>query len=302
MIRIPFLAAAVLAALSSMLLLTAPLASAEIIHEERSLYRNILVRDQGSERCLLFTIKRADRNQTCMDLENPDRLIFPYARMMLAGLLVEPQPERILMVGLGGGTLPRVFDHLYPTAVQDLIEIDPAVVRVAREFFAFEELGAMKVHVRDARVFVKRALANGETYDYIMLDAFTGDYIPEHLLTQEFLTEVRGILAPGGVVVANTFMSSGLYDHESATYAAVFGTVAELRLPVTLNRILVATDAPWPEPAVLVERAEQMAPALRRFRVDMVSLARRLDPAYPFDVGARVLTDQYSPANLLRSE
>lgn len=294
-------AGALLAALVP-ILLAAPLASADIIHEERSLYRNILVRDQGSERCLLFTIKRADRNQTCMDLQNPDRLIFPYARMMLAGLLVTPQPERILMVGLGGGTLPRVFDHLYPEAVQDLIEIDPAVVRVAREFFAFEELGAMTVHVRDARVFVKRALVNGETYDYIMLDAFTGDYIPEHLLTEEFLTEVRGILAPGGVVVANTFMSSGLYDHESATYAAVFDTVAELRLPVTLNRILVATDAPWPEQSLLVERAEQMAPALRRFRVDMTTLARRLDPAYRFDRDARVLTDQYSPANLLRSE
>lgn len=297
MIRNPLMAA-----LCTLLLLTSAPIHAEVIHEERSLYRNILVRDQGRERCLLFTVKRADRNQTCIDLDNPDRLIFPYARMMLAGLLVTPEPERILMVGLGGGTLPRVFHDLAPGAQQDLIEIDPAVVRVAREFFAFEELDGIVVHVRDARVFVKRARANGETYDYIMLDAFTGDYIPEHLLTQEFLEEVRAVLAPGGVVVANTFMSSGLYDHESATYAAVFDTVAELRLPVTLNRILVATDAPWPDQATLVARAERMAPALRRYRVDMVTLARRLDPAYRFDADARVLTDQYSPANLLRSQ
>jgi spermidine synthase len=276
-------------------------AHAEIIHEEASLYRNILVRQEGSERCLLFTVRRSDRNQSCIDLDDPDRLVFPYARMMLGGLLVNPEPSRILMVGLGGGTLPRVFAALFPDATQDIVEIDEAVVRVAEDYFLFEPTPLMQVHVRDARVFVKRALAAGTRYDYVMLDAFTGDYIPEHLMTQEFLEEVRGILAPGGVLVANTFASSQLYEHESATYAAVFPQVAELRLPITLNRILIASEAPWPDAAALETRAESLVPRLRRFAIDPRALVRNVDPAFEFDRTARVLTDQYSPANLLRN-
>lgn len=274
-------------------------AAAEIIHEERSLYRNILVREQGDRRCLIFTVSRSDRNQSCIDLSEPDRLVFPYARMMFSGLLLNPEPERILMVGLGGGSLPRVFAQLFPDAEQDLVEIDAAVVRVAEEFFAFEPTERMKVHVRDARVFVKRALDRGLRYDYVMLDAFTGDYIPEHLLTKEFLEEVKGLLTPGGVLVANTFSSSRLYHHESATYDAVYRNVAELKLPITLNRILIGYEGEWPDQATLLERAEALQPRVERFGIEARPLARNLDTDFAYERDARVLTDQYAPANLL---
>lgn len=279
--------------------LLAQSASAEIIHEERSLYRNILVREQGDRRCLIFTVRRSDRNQSCIDLSDPDRLVFPYARMMFAGLLLNPEPKRILMVGLGGGSLPRVFAQLFPDAQQDLVEIDAAVVRVAEEFFEFTPTQRMEVHVRDARVFVKRALDRGAQYDYVMLDAFTGDYIPEHLLTQEFLEEVKGLLTPDGVLVANTFSSSRLYHHESATYDAVYRHVAELKLPITLNRILVGYEGEWPEESTLLERAGALQPRVDRFGIDAGPLARNLDTDFAYERDARVLTDQYAPANLL---
>lgn len=276
-------------------------AAERIIHEENSLYRNILVRQRGDERCLLFTVRRTDRNQSCIDLADPDRLVFPYARMMFAGLLVNPAPERILMVGLGGGSLGRAFATLLPEVEQDIVEIDGAVVRVAREYFLFTENERMRVHVRDARVFVKRELARGATYDYIMLDAFTGDYIPEHLMTKEFLEEVRGLLTPDGVLVSNTFASSRLYDHESATYDTVFEHIAELRLPITLNRILVAKNGDWPTETTMRERAEALAPRVEAFGVEPTLFARRL--TRDFDYGdARPLTDQYSPVNLLQGD
>ena len=62
---------------------------------------------------------------------------------------------------------------------------------------------------------MKRAAARGLSWDYIMLDAFTGDYIPEHLMTREFLEEVSAALTEDGVLVANTFASSALYDAET---------------------------------------------------------------------------------------
>ena len=62
-----------------------------------------------------------------------------------------------------------------------------------------------------------------------MLDAFDHEYIPEHLLTREFLQEIKGLLAERGVLAANTFASSRLYDFESATYYSVFGEFYRLK-------------------------------------------------------------------------
>ena len=77
-------------------------APAKDIHKEKSLYRNIIVKEQSGRRCLVFTVKRGDRNQTCMDLSNPKRLVFPYVRMTLGGLLLNTEPQKILIIGLAG--------------------------------------------------------------------------------------------------------------------------------------------------------------------------------------------------------
>ncbi len=284
--------------LSSLML---PLAAlAQIVHEERSLYRNILVQDRAGQRCLLFSERRADSYQTCMDLQDPDRIVFSYVRMMFSGLLIKPDPQRILLIGLGGGTMPPVYESLLPGVEQDLVEIDPAVVQVARDHFGFRPSAQMRVHERDARVFVKRALLNGERWDMILLDAFTADYIPEHLLTREFLEELQEVLSEDGVVVANTFATSRLYHHESATYRAAFPNVAQLRLPESQNRIFVGTPGAWPDTALMQQRAEKFAPRLEPHGVDIRRFPELLNTDWSFDRNAQVLTDQYSPANLLQ--
>ena len=58
-----------------MLMLASATTVAIEIHQEKSLYRNIVVREADNRRCLLFTVKRGDRNQTCMDLQDPKRLV-----------------------------------------------------------------------------------------------------------------------------------------------------------------------------------------------------------------------------------
>ena len=177
--------------------LTEP-AAGKVIHRERSLYSTILVDQRGSTICLQFSVRRDQRNQSCMDRNAPQKMLFPYARMMMMSLLLIPEPERILIVGLGGGTLPTALRELFPAATIDVVEIDPAVKTVAETYFDFQESEKLQVILQDARVFTKRALSRGETYDLIMLDAFNGDYIPEHLMTQEYLEETRSLLAPKG--------------------------------------------------------------------------------------------------------
>jgi spermidine synthase len=154
----------------------------------------------------------------------------------------------------------------------------------------------MKVFEVDGRVYVKRALRAGTKYDVVMLDAFDHEYIPEHLLTREFLTEVKSLLSPQGVLVANTFSSSRLYDHESTTYADVFGTYYNLK---AANRVIIARPAGLPDEASLRTRAAEYEKVLRTFGVDAMSVLPMFTTRPDWDTGARVLTDQYSPANLL---
>lgn len=275
------------------------LGAAETIHEERSLYRDITVVQTGDRRCLIFNVHRGDRNQTCMDVSDRDKLVFSYTKMSFAGLLLQPNPGSILVAGLGGGTIPSVLSELFPEATIDVVEIDQAVVNVAHDFFFFEENDNMKVTVRDARVFIKRAGIIGKKYDYIVLDAFGGDYIPEHLLTREFLEEVKQIMSPGGVLVANTFSTSRFYDHESVTYQRVFNEFFNFKLPSSGNRIIITRLEPLPPRGTLVTAAQGIAVRLEKYGVPLLEYPNRLSTRVDWDMSRRVLTDQYSPANLL---
>jgi spermidine synthase len=268
-----------------------------LVHSERSLYREVLVYEQGGERCMCFTRQCRIGRQSCIDLKQPERFTLSYTRLMLAGLLfASPEPKRILILGLGGGSIPTALKTILPDSQVDVVEIDPAVTRVAGKYFRFQDGPNLHVTEIDGRVFVKRALRAGQKYDAVLLDAFDHEYIPEHLLTKEFLSEVKGILGPRGVIVANTFSLSRLYDHESATYAAVFGRFYNLTRE---NRVIVTRlDGP-PPMAEIRERATKYSPALQRFGANAGELAELFDPSITWDTTARVLTDQYSPANLL---
>ena len=269
----------------------------QMIHSEKSLYREVLVYEEDGERCMCFTRQCRIGRQSCIYLENPKRFALNYTRMMLAGtLFTGAPPRRVLIVGLGGGSPPTALREILPKAQIDVVEIDPAVTRVARKYFNFREDPQMKVIELDGRVYVKRAIRSGEKYDVILLDAFDHEYIPEHLLTREFLTEVKSLLTPQGVVVGNTFSSSRLYDHESTTYAAVFGTFYNLK---AANRVIIARPAGLPDAASIRARAEEYAPVLRGFGMEALDVLPLFSTAADWDPKARVLTDQYSPANLL---
>lgn len=276
-------------------------ADARVVHRERSMYSNILIDRQGSVLCLKFTVRRDQRNQSCMNERRPKEMVFIYARMMMASLLLNPEPRRILVLGLGGGTLPMALDEMLPEAQIDVVEIDPAVVRVAREYFRFAPSSRVDVFAQDGRVFIKRAVQQERQYDLIMLDAFNGEYIPEHLMTREFLEETKQLLAPGGVLAANTFSISDLYDHESVTYAAVFEQFFNVRSDDSGNRVILARNGPLPEREELARRAETLAPALAPYGVEPQQLLELFSTEIDWNSDARVLTDQYAPVNLLKS-
>lgn len=278
---------------------------AKILHEERSLYSQLIVKQIGNTVCLQFNVRSDQRNQSCIDPRRPKEMVFSYTRMSMASLLYVQQPQSILVIGLGGGTLPTAFHQLYPHAHIDTVEIDTAVVKVAEDFFGFRPAENLKVHTTDARVWTKRALMRDRRYDLIVLDAFNGEYIPEHLMTQEYLTETRQLLRPNGVLVANTFAQSDLYHSESATYASVFGSFINFRVPESANRVILVPGEMLTKDELLA-RADEMKGRLRPYSVPIKRyaqlIARQMDDKPDWRVNTRVLTDQFAPANLLQEQ
>jgi spermidine synthase len=276
----------------------AALAQQRLIHEEHSLYRQVLVYEDAGSRCLCFTRQCAIGRQSCIDLKQPDRLVFEYTQMMLGALFLNPAPRSILIIGLGGGTLPRALRALLPEADIDVVEIDPAVVRVAQQYFGFHGDAQLHIDEEDGRAYVRRMLHTDKRYQLIMLDAYDHQYIPEHMLTAEFLTQVRTLLAPGGIVAANTFSSSGLYSSESVTYQSVFGEFYNLK---SANRVILASNAALPTPAKAASNSQQFGAAFTHLGFTAQSVLARFSTERDWDPRARVLTDQFSPANLLNS-
>ncbi|MDX1444492.1 MAG: fused MFS/spermidine synthase [Gammaproteobacteria bacterium] len=279
------------------------LAAEKVLYNKKSLYRNITVTDDGEKICMMFASRGYYTSmQSCQYKDDRDKLVFDYTKLSLAGLLINPDPERILVVGLGGGTLPETFHAMFPDAKIDAIEIDEAVVDVAERYFDFKEEDNIRVIVKDARVYVKQAGMFGRSYDYIILDAFNGDYIPEHLMTKEWLEEVKRLLAPGGVLVANTFSVSRLYHNESVTYEEVFGWIRNVKQE-SGNRLILTGKFDPVSQADMIEKAKAMPEdKFERFGITPMYLAENFRDERDWNEEARVLTDQYAPVNLLNSK
>jgi len=277
--------------------LATPISAAQI-HSERSIYRNLFVVEDRGLRCLTFRRAVSTERQTCMRVDDPDYLEFPYTRMMLGSLLIKPDPQRVLIIGLGGGTLPVALRNMFPELEIDAVEIDPAVTRVAEKFFNFKRDDKLRVSEEDGRVFVKKAQKSGTKYDIVMLDAFEDEYIPEHLSTQEFLLEVKSILTPDGVVAANTFSSNRLYPYESATYESVFGAFYNLKLG---NRIIWAQARTLAPVSALEANAKIFEKEFEKRGFDPDWLLSMASTRRDWNPKTRILTDQYSPSNILNA-
>lgn len=276
----------------------------DIIHTEKSLYRNISVVKEDSLLCLVFeTRKDNPPYQTCVDETDKKRLVFSYTKLVLSGLLYKPEADHILVIGLGGGTLPMTLKELLPEAKITSVEIDPSVTKIARQYFDYQEDDRIDTVTQDGRLFIKRAALNNKQYDWIILDAFNGDYIPEHLMTQEFLQEVKQVLTDDGIVTANTFSESKLYAYESATYQSVFGDFYNVKRRNTGNRIVLATNNKSLKPLPIIKQnAEKWQTAFDVFGVDSDWIYHRFTPEKDWDESSEILTDQYAPVNLLKND
>ncbi len=281
------------------------ISQSKIIEKKRSLYQNVYIVEEEGMRCMRFLKKhKNDLSQSCIYLDSPEKLVFTYYKQAMGVTYFVDNPKDILIVGLGGGILANVLGEVYPDAHITSVEIDDVVADMAKKYFAYDDSVENKeTHVKDGRVFVKRALKKGLKYDLILLDAFNSDYIPEHMMTEEYLEEVKQLARPEGIIMANTFSSSKLFDHESATYQKVFGELYQITFyQGKTNRVIIVKNGKLPEVKSLLSKANEMRNELNYYGVDAFGLFEAISDEVNWDTEAKVLTDQYSPANLLKGK
>lgn len=245
-------------------------AEPKVLYEQASTFGQVIVTEENGMRTLQF--EKGGALQTVVKLGDPGHLELAYASVAFTGLALCREPARVLVVGLGGGTLPMFVHAHYPKATIDAVEIDPQVVHVARKFFGFQDDDRMRAHVGDGRAFIEKCR---QPYDVIFLDAFGSDSVPPSLTTEEFLRAVRRALTPHGVVVGNIWSRefNTLYDAMVRTYQEVFDEVSVLDVRAAGNKIVLA-----------VPRRRNLG------REEFAGLARAVarERRFRFDLGERV--------------
>ncbi|MEF8878033.1 MAG: fused MFS/spermidine synthase [Haloarculaceae archaeon] len=193
----------------------------ETVYRTQSPYQSLEVVDSGGVRTLYLD----GQPHSAMDLEDPDRHVFDYTRYFHLPLLMTENVDRVLFVGGGGFTGPKQFERMGMTV--DVVEIDPVVVRTAKEYFRVEESEDLRIHTADGRQFMEET---DRTYDLIVLDAYKRDKVPFQLTTVEFMGLVADRLDEDGILLANVISApsgpaSKFYRAEYRTMARVFPQV-----------------------------------------------------------------------------
>lgn len=209
---------------------------------------------------------------------------------------IRPDGRSCLVVGLGAGVVPRWYQSRGVRT--DVVDINPGVVRLAREYFGFESGG--ELFLDDARRFLARP---GRRYDYIVLDVFSGDTTPSHLLSLEALTLVRGRLEPGGILAVNVI---GSLRTGSFITASIVRTL-EAAFPVVDvypgfdlergdgfgNLALIAQNGPRRD---FDSRRVESFP-VHRMAAELVGRALGGGFRLPAGTPAMILTDDYNPVD-----
>ena len=143
------------------------------------------------------------QTQSRMVSGDPDRLLVPYTRTMLATLLWQPAPALLGMVGLGGGSQAKFcYRHLPGTRIE-IVENNPHVIALRGAFGVPEDDARLQVELDDGAAFVARHPGH---FDVLLVDGYDERGIPAALSSQAFYDACRDALRAGGVLACNLYV------------------------------------------------------------------------------------------------
>lgn len=278
------------------------------LHDIDTPYQRVLVyntTDRHTGRALRVMATGPEGVQSAVFPEQPEALAVPYTRYYRLAAHFRPDARRILMLGGGGLSFPKYLaanPGEFPGAAMDVVEIDPGMTAMAREFFGFIDSPAIALHHDDARRFLSAASSRGPQggpggYQVALVDVFTSHLaVPFHLTTRETLTALSASLDEGGVVLVNCISpaegpKNGFYRALLATYRSVFPRVESFLVqnpdrPQELQNIVLAA---FKNPAApLLESADPELSML---------LATRYEAPGKTPGDPPVLTDDFAPVD-----
>jgi spermidine synthase len=233
-------------------------------------YDKPFVVDNGPRRFLHFDFGAI---QSVMEVSNPVRLALAYTRKMMAFLLFNRAPKRILLLGLGGGSLVKFCHANLPAASLTAVEVNPDVIALRDEFEVPADDRRFRVVNADGAAYVS-ALTGCK--DVILADACDRSGIAAELGSVEFYRKARRRLSAGGVFVANICGDKESVDSYLAKVRDAFGdNVLSLRVPADGSMIVFGFKHRRPD--LRRERIEAEAADLqRRFHLDFPRYAHRI--------------------------
>ena len=193
--------------------------SRNLLESKESLYNNIYVYSEPPYVSMTFGHNRRIYTESMYNTHDDRDLPVDYTRYMTASLMYAKDVHSILEIGFGGGRTSWYLHRFLPNVAVTSVELDPAVLELAKKYFGIRDEPNFQVVNRDGRLFLSESK---DKYDIILIDAYRGPFVPFHLLTREFYQIVKDHLAAGGVVAQNIEPSTMLFDSAVKTINAVF--------------------------------------------------------------------------------
>jgi len=231
--------------------------------------------------------------QTKLSVQKPRELQHEYLKAFDMMWLYQDQIDSVLMLGGGAYAYPQYFAGNFPEILFDVVEIDPELLNLAKEYFFYQESDSVQIYHGDARRFIR---GSERSYDVVLIDIFgSGSAIPFYLGTREFFAEVLSVLTTNGLVMMNTIGSP------SGDTGKLFRALYHTLIAAGFNHVQVFAMNPTIDPLeiqniILVASSElvpleNVAPRFEHF------LKRQWKGEIPKDVP--ILTDAFSPVEAL---
>lgn len=256
-------------------------------------YSRVLIydsRDKETQRPIrVMNIDKMSSSAIFLDGED---LVFDYLKYYRLSQHFNPLAKKSLLIGGAGYVHPRDFLKMFPEASMDVVEIDPKLTALARQYFALEDSPRLRIYHQDGRMFLNKT---SNKYDLVFMDAFSSMFsLPYQLTTQEAIKKIYGALEDRGVVLVNiiSLLDSEKGDFlqaEYSTYKSVFPQV--YLFPV---RSLTRTDQVQNILLVALKSKDQP-----EFTSSNSEYNEYLSHLWPKDIFNQkmILTDEYAPVD-----
>jgi spermidine synthase len=213
----------------------------------------LVVRDRGEFREMVASRGERALVWTRAALDDAAHSGFPYVDLLHLAAALARGRDRALFIGCGGGVAVRQFAARYPGIAIDVVEREPAVVELARDWFGLDELPGVSVHVAEGHDFVLGAAAS--RYDIAVVDAYGAESVANDLVGAPFFRALARALHPAGAAAFNvigTLAGDGVARVVERAAAGAFEDVRvvpvlgreEAYAPETLRNIVVVASRP----------------------------------------------------------